>query len=389
MLTLNRLIKVETYVTLAEIGIPTKSQEILAILQLAKELGGTVRAQDVNIKLLDRPGESPHAQRILMVIESYGLLAKTWNREEDAYRITEAGSDNLQNGQIMIPEQGAYTIYTTEDSLFNEAILRVERDSAVEQSESSAFFGKKNDRAPIEQIVESLQKPNCLNKYLSGSLFRQVANSNAPIQINSISEKVARSSRRMIMNISLELDLDTNPVMRVQATIGNFSIPEICTETRFNKTYVEVLEALTSNLGSLEVLGGEPTLIVPWNSITLEEAERFSKQITVEEPKLWDFGVFKKTTFHLPILPTTMQDATSWANYLIHQSINTYTDKLEYERKIQEVATKFSQKYDQHNLAAALIKFDELVNQVSEEKKAGKSSQLYWRLITPQDLNAR
>ena len=390
MITLTKQVKVETLVALAEIGIPSKSEEILAILELAKELGGTIRAQDVNTRLLGRPEESPHGQRILMVVESYGLIEKIGNREDDLYRITEAGSDNLQKGQIMIPEEGSYILFVTEDALFNEAILKIERDSYVEQTESSAYFSRKNDRALREQLDETVQKPNYLTKYSHGYLFRQVADSNIPIQVNSISDKVARSTKRKpSVNVSLELDLGVNPVMRVQTTIGTLILPEICTETRFDKQYVEVLEALTSDAGRLEVLDEEPTLLIHWNSVNPEDAERFRKQITVERPTLWDFGTFERISFSLPILPASMQDAIAWANLLLRRNITTYIDKPEYDNKKQEVAAKFSKKYQPDSFVNDLTDFDEMVQQVVEEKRAGNVSPLYWRLIAPQDLNAR
>jgi hypothetical protein len=387
MLTLKRAIKVEAYVALAEIGMPSKSHEILAILQLAQEQGGTLRAKDVNIKLLDHPEESPHAQRILMVIESFGLLEKM-RYEEDAYRLTAAGTDNLQNGQIMIPEQGAYILFITEDSLLREAIIRVERDIAVEQTESSAYF-RNNKRMQREQVAENLQKPSYLNKYVHGYLFRQVANSNAPIQINSISDRVARSARRLSASVSLELEPGSEPVLRVKSTVGNSSSVEICTETRFNKTYNEVIEALTANIGSLLILDGEPILLVAWASLNPNEAESFRKQITVEAPQLWEFGTFESTSINLRILPATIEDATAWANFLLKQSITTYTDKLEYEHKIQKVTAKFNQKYNPDTLAATMTTFDDLVKQVIEERKKGSLSPLYWRLVAPQDLNSR
>lgn len=387
MLTLSRPIKVEVYVALAEIGMPSKSYEILAILQLAQEQGGTLRAKDVNIKLLDHPEESPHAQRILMVIESFGLLEKIWH-EEDTYRLTAAGLDNLQNGQIMIPEQGAYILFTTEDSLFSESILKIDRDIAVEQTESSTYF-RKNNHMQREQVAENLQKPGYLNKYVHGYLFRQVANSNAPIQINSISDRVARSARKLSVSISLELKPDSEPVLRVKSTMGNSSSTEICTETRFNKTYHEVLEALTANIGNLIILDGEPVLLVAWASLNPNEAESFRKQITVKTPQLWEFGTFSSTSINLRILPATIEDATAWANFLIKRAITTYTDMLEYEHKIQKVTAKFSQKYNPDTLAATMTTFDELVKQVTEERKTGTLSPLYWRLIAPQDLNSR
>jgi hypothetical protein len=389
MLTLTRQVKVEAFVALAEIGVPSQREEILAVLKLAAEHGGYVKAEDVNTTLLGRPGESPHGQRILMLIESYGLLERTGTRENDAYRITIAGTENLQKGQIMIPEEGSYILFATTDPLFKEAILRIERNPFVEKNESQTYFGRKNDSSSREQTNESMARPSYLDKYVRGYVFNQAANSNAPLQVNSISDRLALSSRRLIVTVDLELELDVDTAMKVGAVASGSSVKEVYAQTNFNRRYTQVLETVTADVGRLEVLDGEPTLLVSWNSMNASEAERFRKEVKVENPTLWEFGTFESVNLTLPILPATEQDAVAWGNYLLRNSIRTYVDESAYLSARYDVAGRFAKKYDQSSLSNRLMKFEEMVRQVTEEKKAGDTSALYWYLIAPQDLSIR
>jgi hypothetical protein len=389
MLTLTRRVNVESFVALAEIGVPSQREEILAVLQLATELDGYVKADDVNTRLLGRPAESPHGQRILMLIESYGLVEVNIARERHSYRITQAGIENLQKGQIMVPEEGSYTLFTTTDPLFKEAILRIERTPYIEEEEAKTYFGSKNDRALKAPTSESVQRPSYLDKYMHGYIFRQIANSNAPVQVNSISDRVALSSRQLSVNVFLELELNADARIKVETTGGASSTQEVYAETSFDKRYNEVLEVLTTNVGRLEVLEGEPTLLVGWAAVNSREAERFKKEIRVEKPTLEKFGNFETVDLKLPILPATQEDAIAWANSLMRNSITTYVDESEYLRIRDEVASRFGKKYSWDTLVNLMMKFEEMISLAIEEKKKKEVSELYWYLLAPRDLSIR
>lgn len=388
MLIFTKSVKIEAYQALAEIGVSSQREEILAILKLATELDGHVKASDINTKLLGRPEESPHGQRILMVLESYGLLERTGARENAPYIITQAGYENLSNGQIMVPEEGSYILFTTTDPLFKEAILRIDRAPFVERSEAKSYFDRKKGSLPEVQTTRSVQKPSYLDKYKRGYVFRQAANSNKTVQVNSISDRVAPSSRNMKLALSLELELDVDAKMKVQ-TIGDTSSQDVYTETTFNKLYTEVLEVLTTDIGRIKLIDNEPVLLVGWDKVKPQEAERFRKEINVNEPSLWEFGSFEAVNFTLPILPETQRDAIKWANYLLRNNITTYVDESEYIRIRNDVALKFRMKFDPNSLAEKLVTFEEMVHQVIQEKNSEGVSECYWYLLAPKDLSIR
>jgi hypothetical protein len=191
------------------------------------------------------------------------------------------------------------------------------------------------------------------------------------------------------MTVAIQVAANNQTIMKIRTSIGNTKLPETVGETAFNKNYVEVLTKLVSEIGKLDILEGEPTLLVNFNSVKPEEIEKFQKQVTIGEATLWEFGTFKNINFSLPILPATRQDAVQWANQLLRLTLNTYTDKTSYEAKKIETAKKFEKKYEETTLSNALTPFDQLINEVIEERKTGKQSPLYWRIMAPQDLTSR
>lgn len=388
-LTLSRRVDVESYVAIAEIGVPSKREEILAVLKLAAELGGIIKAEDVNTKLLGRPPESPHGQRILMLIESFGLLEVTGNRENGPYMLTDAGRDNLQKGEVMVPEEGSYLLFATKDPLFKEPLLRIERTPPVEKREALAYFGGRKEAQAQTQESESVERPDYLDRYAKGYLLRQGSDANRQVQVNSISERVARSSSKLDVEVTLELEPNSQPKMRVRTANSRQDNKEVYVETNFDLGYVEALQAIVGEEGQLEEAEAGPILLVPWSRVSPIEAERFKKEIDAKNPTIGDFGRFSRVKLVLPILPRSERDAVSWASHLLRKAVTTYVDESGYDKMRPEVASRFGQKYDPDPLSKRLLGYDDILREVTDERRAGKTPELFWYLVAPKDLNMR
>jgi hypothetical protein len=386
MITLKRKVKTNAYIAIAQIGVPSQREEILAVLTLAEENNGHISPEDVNVKLLGRPAGSPQGQRLLTIIESYGAL-ETENRwATDNFVLTAAGKENLQNKQVMIPEEGAYTFYTTSDSLFKESILRIEKSNYVEREESQNAFGNKKQE-DTRSNVETIAKPSYLEKYEHGYLLAQAANSNSSVQINSISDKVTPSFKSIDIFVTLELEPNRPTVFKVQPSRTSPSSKEVYAETNFDRDYTQVLEALTRKHGALDLSMNEPTLRVNWTQVSQQEVESMTKEISINAPEMFEFGTFENVNVRLPIFPESFNDAKLWANHLLKNGVKRYLTQAEYPELRKEIANKFSCRFDSEELEASIIEFDELVDLVTQEKIAGNDTSRYWYLIAPQDVS--
>ena len=387
-LVLSRKVAVEAFVALAEIGVPSQREEVLAVLKLASELGGQARPEDVNEKLLGRPAEFPQGDRILALVESYGLMEKARARESSLYQLTEAGLDSLRKKEVMVPEEGSYVVFATRDPLFKEPILRIDRAPDVEKEEVNRYLGRKRSGPPQEEHARSIERPDYLKKYSGGYIFPQAAKSGEQIQVNGISERVAPSLARLEVEVALELESGPAAKMKVRASPNGYNPSEVYIETAFEMSYPGVLGAITSGLGQMEAVQGEQTLLIEWGKVSPAEAEGFLKQVEVREVELGRFGKFKVSRLALPILPRREKDAVDWGNFLLNRSITGYMGKDGHDRLRGEVASKFSKMYDPRRLADRLARFDQMLVEAAEEKKKGKASEVYWFLYAPRDLTA-
>jgi hypothetical protein len=387
-LVLSRRVAVEAFVALAEIGVPSQREEILAVLKMASELGGQARPEDVNVKLLGRPPEFPQGDRILTLVESYGLMEKAGTRESGPHHLTEAGQDSLQKGEVMIPEEGSYLLFATRDPLFIEPILRIDRAPDVEKEEVNRYLGRKRNGSPQEGQVKSIERPNYLEKYKGGYIFHQAAKSGEQIQVNSISERVGPSLTRLDVDVVLELESGLPAKMKVRASPNGYSPGEVYSETAFDMSYAEVLGAITSGLGQMKAVQGEQTLLIDWDQVNPAEAERFLKQVDVREVELGRFGRFKAARLTLPILPRREKDAIDWGNFLLRRGVTGYLEREAHDKLREEIASRFGKLYGPGPLAKQLDHFDEMLTKATEEKREGKVSELYWFLNAPQDLTA-
>jgi hypothetical protein len=384
LISLRKQIRVESFTALAEIGVTEKREEILAILKLAENNGGWVDARQVNTELLGRPETSTHGQRILMVVESYGLVEKSGSFSSDSYKITDAGREDLQKREIMVPEQGGYVLHTTKDPLFKEHILRIDRTPDVEDNEARAYFGNKQDRALLKES-QSFARPDYLSAMERGHLLRQACKGNEMIQVNSISERVAPSKKEIKASVTLELEPNSPARMKVKT-----DAKELYADTLFNLSYAEVLQTLTKDFGQLEISDRkDPTLLVKWQDVNPREAENFQKEITLDKPTFEDFGTFEPLKLAIAIFPRTQSDAVQWGNYLLKRGITTYLDESGYTRLVENISAKFRARYDPEELASQLTGSDEMLTQVVREHKTQHANVQYWFLVAPKDLTMK
>jgi hypothetical protein len=388
-LILSRKVAVEAFVALAEVGVPSQREEVLAVLKLASELGGQARPEDVNEKLLGRPAEFPQGDRILTLVESYGLMERAGARETSSYHLTEAGLDSLRKEEVMVPEEGSYMVFTTTDPLFMESILRIDRAPDVEKEEVNRYLGRKRSGPPHEEQVRSVERPDYLKKYSGGYIFSQAAKSGEQIQVNSISERVGPSLALLEVEVALELESGPVAKMKVRASPNRYNPGEVYVQTAFGMSYPEVLRAITIGLGQMEAVQGEQTLLIDWAKVSPAEAEGFLKQVDTREVELGRFGKFRVSRLTLPILPRREKDAVDWGNFLLRSGVTGYMDREAHDRLREEIASRFGKMYDPQSLAKQLDHFDEMLMKAAEEKKEGKVSELYWYLNAPRDLTAR
>lgn len=148
---LQRTIEVGCWRVIGQVAKSSKRPELMPVLLRARERGAT-DPDDVAGHLLFEPrSRLVVAERLLQIAELYGLLEQRDRR----YSLTEPGHAALATMQVFVPEQGAWTVWASNDPLLPTPILHVE--PWVESTAHDEIRGNGRDTArerPFERLPQ-------------------------------------------------------------------------------------------------------------------------------------------------------------------------------------------------------------------------------------------
>ena len=117
--------KVETncYEALMNIGKEESRPELMSVLKLAEEQGGTIIPKNISEHLLGGRPETLGEQIIYRLVE-IGVLEST--SIDGEYRLTNLGNQTIESEKILIPERGVYKVWFSEDPLFPSGLVGIQ-----------------------------------------------------------------------------------------------------------------------------------------------------------------------------------------------------------------------------------------------------------------------
>ena len=119
---LERPVNVGCWRTVGQVAKAGKRAELLPVLVRAQETGGT-NARDLAGHLLFEPrSRRVVADRLLHIGAAYGLL----DVDSHAFTLTEAGKEAIDTGEVFVPEDGAWTLWASDDPALPSPVLRIE-----------------------------------------------------------------------------------------------------------------------------------------------------------------------------------------------------------------------------------------------------------------------
>ena len=139
-IVLERSVSVGCWRVVGQIAKTGKRTELMPVLLRAEENGGT-NAKDVAEHLLfESQSRRIVAERLLGIATAYGLL----ERADRVFVLTEAGKQAIDAGEVFVPEDGAWTLWASDDpalpspssgSRAVERAQRIRRDRRKEAEE--------------------------------------------------------------------------------------------------------------------------------------------------------------------------------------------------------------------------------------------------------------
>ena len=328
-ITLERPVEARCWRVIGQVAKAEKRPELMPVLLRASETGGT-DARDVAKHLLFEPrSRRVVAERLLDIGVAYKLLEK----RGPAYVLTKAGEAAIDTERVLVPEDGAWTIWASEDPLLPSPVLRVKRwnepnactEILGEERESAKQRSPKDLPAWLRKVVEMPITP---------------AAGAAEVRIDNLEDKAeevhANGSLRLIWNV------DDG---RLQLT-GSLEGGQVATELEApSMSSNRVWGALLENGGLLEQWDEErQVLCVSFDDTDTDGAEReaMSRVLKFDSPYLRDYGEFEPLTVpEVPITAPSAADAQAWAEWRLEARIREYATTERYANWRKEAAAPF------------------------------------------------
>lgn len=327
---LNRPIEVHCWRVVGQIARARKRAELLPVLLRAREQGATDARDIADHLLFESSSRLVVARRLLEIATRYRLLEERDRR----FVLTDAGQDALQTETVFVPEQGAWSVWASQDLLLPSPILRVEP-----WSEPSAFdeVRGRDREAANERRFERL--PSWLVD-ATGLSATPAAGGGDPVRL----EELEREGQPADPDASLTLTWDVEGRrLRLEGSLGGTPVdaaldaPDVSTDQVWN-----------------ELLQGE-RLWSRWDTDTrslqvgfdeTEEPERESlvRTVTFRSPEIGDLGRFKETSVQgVALRPRTARDAEEWATWRLQARVRDYATTARYERWAEEAMGPFEE----------------------------------------------
>lgn len=424
-IVLERSVPVRCWRVVGQVAKAEKRPELIPVLLRARETGGTDASDLAGHLLFEARSRRVVGDRLLRIAHDYGLVEKKernrlfdlvevgetatggevlvpeyealdirendyplrsfpsrvdpWNgtgayeeiggaeERDGVFALTEAGETAIDTREVLVPERGTWSIWTSDDSLLPSPILRV--DAWEEPSAYEEIRGKERDNARRPAPL-----PDCLRD-VAGTPIKPAAQG-AVVRIDELEGKaeVVDGWLRLRWNVGDE---------RLQLS-GTLDGQHVSSEP----------EAPSVSLDQIwsAILHEEQTLLWRWDEdrqklrVTFDETdeterETMTRDLRFESPEIPDYGKFETLTVRkVPITPATEADAQSWANWRLRARIRDYATSERYAKWRKEAAGPFD-RY-KIELPTRTELFDELWNPMVNRPEPPA-----WRLAAAEDWN--
>ena len=189
---LQTTIPVQTFDAPATVAIGRNAPEWLAVVRLAKDLGGAIRANQITAELL---GGLPAVvgKRVIDRSVALGLLEQSdQERKEGVALLSKLGEEALNRGQVFISEDRLWRFYFAEHPLLDQSLLHIEPlDGGSAQSERNELREAK--RPGHGRPDDGENTPDCLLTVpKKGQVLSSVADSGPSFVLKEVSEAGVR-----------------------------------------------------------------------------------------------------------------------------------------------------------------------------------------------------
>ena len=323
MINLSRSLEVRCVDVAATVAVEQDRPEFLAIVQLAKDLGGEISPQQVRHELFRRfPEHVCH----LALDRCVKLKMLVWI--DGVAQLTELGDLAIETGKVLVAEQGVWRFHLTDDPLVPFPVVHAERikTEAVHKELSKQKNGERDFRGHSST-------PSLLRESINVTPQRSLADFKLR-QIQEVGEKGQEHEKGTVM-LEFSWPEDGAPTVRLTGQLPESEqsldapiYPDLVFWT-YDKLWMELAAEAASLsvevLSDIKVRLGKRKVPVSVDTVEPEGKKTFRRDFSVPKMSLQDIGSFLPTTLdQVDILPATDRDAQDWCEWLQCNEITGY-----------------------------------------------------------------
>lgn len=349
MIQLKRSISVKCFESQATVAVGRQRPEFLAIAQLAADFGRPINAQDIHHELLRNcPGAM--VRLVLKRSLDLGLLESV---EQEGYaQLSIAGEQALQVGQVLVPEEGVWRFYLTNDRLIPHSLLhahRLETDSAHKSRDDNRKNAEKTgpQRAcPLPDLLKACKRSTAAPSIVDGQL-QQIR------ELPSLGINV----RDCTLELAYEWTPDGPPLIKLTGDLKGIgkkdkqkidaSLPP---STRVADSYEHLWKLLAAFASQADITELDQWhdytghLVLPATLADLSPIERkqFTRDLAIPEWKRGYIGTFNPTVLSaVPLVPASDTEANEWAKWLQWDAIQDDVTPAHLDQMGDDIRSQF------------------------------------------------
>lgn len=370
---LRRNIEVFCWNIKATIAKAAKRDDLIPILKRAQENNGT-DGRDIASHLLgEENSREVVGLRLLVICESLGLLERSKEQNHARYHLTDKGLKALESGKVMVPEEGTWTIWASNDPLLNYPILCIE--PFREKSAFDEVYG--NQRKETKSRNDKFKSlPHWLSNAYSITAT-PTAVGNEIIRLDHIDAKIEHIEKNAHLTLEWRPEtrsLKIKGLIKKQPVDATPEAPDIL----FGNVWRELLK--NENILPYWEASKE-RLLTTFTSTNSTERSLMKRSLKIVKPRLHKFGSFDLARRNVDIFPQSSEDAKEWAEWKLQSSITTYAIGEKFTRWRQE-ALQF---FEKHSESISLPTRSELAIDVWKKRGSQQDESNIWHLVAAED----
>jgi len=351
-----------------------RREDLLAVLELGKELGWRLTPSALNQELLLQDRHYPLGAGVLRNMADMGLVVR--DGEDDRgdvysteYTVTEEGRNALNAGRVRFLETGIYAVHMTDDPLIPEFLIDVVLEH--ERTGGQAFL--RNFDGLAKGAKKSLEEvPSKLGDMVGRNDLSPLLLDGDSFELLEVQKYCARARPQFDTTLSIKLEEDK---ISLFLEAKGQRVPLDASRITYDPQ--GLFQALTRACGQTPA-NGLMAIVDSYDHITAQEIISFSRKISESLVQIPGLGRFENVNIEAPLYPDSLRSAERWANDLLMNSLEQNMDELDFIRIKKSVVDRFSPLFNAYAMTDRTLDWREIREGARMNKQLDRTA--YWKL---------